>query len=54
MRIIADTRQIDAIIKVLKDNEGILSDGYGYYCEKVNATLEEIAINIIEELNKVI
>ena len=54
MRILADIRQIDAIIEVLKDNEGILSDGYEYYCKRVNATLEKIAIDIIENFNKVI
>ena len=54
MRILADIKRIDAIIKVLKDNEDILSDGYEYYCERVNATLEKIAIDIIENLNKVI
>lgn len=54
MLIFADLTKIDAIIKVLKDNEDKLSDGYGYYCERVNATLEKIAIDIIESLNKTI
>ena len=54
MRIQIGTEQINAVIRVFKDNEDLLSDGYGYYCETVDKTLEKIAIEIIENLNKVI
>lgn len=62
MRILADIRQIETIVKILKDSEAELSDGYEYYCKRapgsvagmVNRTLEKIAVNIIEGLNKVI
>ena len=50
------TEQINIVIKSLKNYEELLSDGYKYYCgeEEVDITLEKIAIDIIEKLNKVI
>lgn len=61
-------KQINTVIKVLKKNEDRLSDGYEYYCYnnvsygtldeykiiEVDDVLKEIAIDIIEKLNKVI
>jgi len=46
--------QIEIIVKILKDNEGGLSDGYEYYCGRKNSVdkaLKEIAIEIITNLN---
>lgn len=62
MHISTDAEQINAIVKVLKDYKGLLNDGYKYYRERasksvngvVNKTLEEVAVDIIESLNKVI
>lgn len=67
-------KQTESVIKVLKDNEYRLSDGYIYYYAydkehnfrpedmtreesinfDVNSVLREVAIEIIENLNKVI
>ena len=53
MHISADVRQIEVVVKILKDYEDLLSDGYDYYCETVDKTLEKMAIHIIKSLNKV-
>jgi hypothetical protein len=57
------TKQINAVVKVLKDNEYLLSDGYKYYCRSENEiefydsnadkVLEKVAIDIIKSLNKI-
>ena len=46
------TEQIEAVIKILKNYEDCLSDGYKYYCEEdqVDKTLKELAVDIIESL----
>lgn len=50
-------KQINAVVKVLEDNEKRLTDTYdhccGYDAGDVDGVLEEIAIDIIEKLNKV-
>lgn len=40
---------IEIIVKILKEYEGCLSDGYSYYCgeDKVDTILEEIATKIL-------
>lgn len=45
---IENSKQIDNIIKILKEYEECLSDGYKYYCgeDQVNKILKEIAIEI--------
>lgn len=51
-------RQIEAVVKTLEDNERRLSDGYDHYCGydggDVKEVLKEIAVDIINNLNKVI
>ena len=44
--------QTGAIVKILKNYEDCLSDGYKYYCGKdqVDKTLKELATDIIESL----
>ena len=46
--------QIEAVVKILKNYEGCLSDGYKYYCgeDQVDKTLKELAIDILESLNE--
>lgn len=48
--------QIAAVVKVLKDNEERLSDGYEHYCGcdegEVDEALREIARDIINNLNE--
>lgn len=46
------TEQIEAVVKILKNYEDCLSDGYKYYCgeDQVDKVLEELATDIIEEL----
>lgn len=51
-------KQINAVVKVLEDNEKRLTDAYDYYycgydAGDVDEVLEKIAIDIIEQLNKV-
>lgn len=48
------TTQTGTIVKILKDYEDCLSDGYKFYCgeNKVNKVLEELAIDIIVSLNE--
>ena len=51
-------RQIESVVKALKDNEHRLSDGYDHYCGydkgDVDEVLKEIAMDIIDNLNEVI
>ena len=51
-------RQIEAVVKTLRDNEHRLSDGYDHYCGyddgDVKEVLKEIAMDIINNLNEVI
>lgn len=42
--------QIQAIIKILEEEESCLSDSYGYYCNR-DTKLREIAIEIITQLD---
>lgn len=48
--------QINAVVRILKNHEGCLSDGYKYYCgeDHVEEILKELATSIIEKLNEVI
>lgn len=43
------TNEIEIIVRILKEYEECLSDGYSYYCgkDKVDKILEEIAIKIL-------
>ncbi|MEA3295540.1 MAG: hypothetical protein U9Q27_00125 [Patescibacteria group bacterium] len=47
-------KYINEIVKILKKNEEILSDGYKYYCgeDRVEKTLREIALDIMRRINK--
>ena len=40
----------DDIIKILKEHEDDLSDGYGYYSSDVNETLGKIADEILKSV----
>lgn len=44
--------QTETIVKILKNYEDYLSDGYKYYCgeNQVDKTLKELATDIIESL----
>jgi hypothetical protein len=44
--------QTGTIVKILKNYESCLSDGYKYYCgeDQVDKTLKELATDIIESL----
>lgn len=46
------TEQIETVIKILKNYEECLSDGYKYYCgeDQVDKTLKELATDIVESL----
>lgn len=46
------TEQIEAVVKILKNYEDCLSDGYKYYCgkDRVNETFKELATDIIKNL----
>ena len=50
--------QIELVVKILKDRELKLSDGYDHYCGydvgDVDEVLKEIAVDIITNLNGVI
>ena len=50
--------QVESVVKILKNSEDRLSDGYDHYCGydegEVDEVLTEIAIDIITNLNEVI
>lgn len=48
--------QIESVVKILKNNEDRLSDGYDHYCGydegDVDEVLKKMAVDIITNLNK--
>lgn len=50
-----NTEQTDVIVRILKDSEDTLSDGYKYYCgkDRVDKVLKNIALDIITSLNTI-
>jgi predicted DNA-binding transcriptional regulator len=44
--------KVDKIIKILNNNMGELSDGYGYYCNNPDEKLREIAEEILKDIGE--